>query len=59
MNKTELKNLAIKKLNSKEIKEIKKKLCKTFTDRKERKECITAFEKSFIKSFIRSYQNKN
>jgi predicted RNase H-like nuclease len=59
MNKTELKNLAIKKLNSKEIKEIKKKLCKTFTDRKERKECITAFDKNFIKSFIRSYQNKN
>jgi hypothetical protein len=58
MNKIELQKLAIKKLNSKEIKEIKKRMCKTIMDKKEKRECISAFNKNFIKSFIRSKQKQ-
>jgi hypothetical protein len=46
MNKTEIKKLAIKKLNSKPVKNYKK----------QKKDCINSFDKSFIQSFIRSYQ---
>jgi ribosome biogenesis protein Nip4 len=58
MNTTELKKLAIEYLNSKEVKNIKKQLCEEFTDSKPKKECMTAFDKNFIKAFIRSRQNK-
>ena len=57
MNKIELIKLAIKKLRTKEVKIIKKQLCQIFIDKKQKKNCITEFDKSFIKSFIRSYQS--
>ena len=55
MNKIEVKKLALKKLNTKEVQIIKKQLCQNFVDRKQKKDCITAFDKSFVKSFIDSY----
>jgi 3,4-dihydroxy-2-butanone 4-phosphate synthase len=57
MTKSELKKLAIKHLNSKNVKSIKKQLFEQFIDRKQKKECITAFDKNFINSFISSRQN--
>lgn len=59
MTKSELRKLAIKHLNSKKVQSIKKKVCEQFTDIKQKKDCMTAFDKSFIKSFIFSHQNKN
>lgn len=59
MNNSQLKNLAIKKLNSKSVKNIKKKICETFDDKQQQKYCKTEFDKSFIKSFIRSYKKNN
>jgi hypothetical protein len=58
MNKTELRDLAIKKLNTKEIKKIKTQISQMFSDRNQEKECITEFDKNFIKSFIRARQNR-
>ena len=58
MNKTDLMELAIKKLNTKEIKKIKTQISQMFSDRKQKKECITEFDKNFIKSFIRARQNR-
>jgi len=54
MTKSELRKLAIKELNSKKVQSMKKQVCKQFTDKKEQKDCMTAFDKSFIKSFISS-----
>jgi hypothetical protein len=59
MNNTELKQLAIKSLNSKQVKSIKKQLCEQFIDKKEKINCINAFNKSFIKSFMISHKLKN
>jgi hypothetical protein len=56
MTKKELTKLAIKHLNSKKVQSIKKQLCESFIDIQEKKDCITAFNKSFIKSFIRSHE---
>jgi hypothetical protein len=56
MNKTELKKLALKKLNSREVKNYKKQICDQFTDKKQKKDCMTAFDKSFVKSFMNSYK---
>lgn len=58
MNKIKLQEMAIEKLNSKEITNIKKQLCQMFINNKEKENCIREFDKSFIKSFIISYQNK-
>ena len=58
MNKTEIKELAIKKLNSKPVKNIKKHLLQYFCNENDKKDCINSFDKSFIKSFIHSYQNR-
>jgi len=58
VTKSELRKLAIKHLNNKNVKSIKKQLCEQFVDRKQKKDCITAFDKSFIKSFISSRQNQ-
>lgn len=58
MTKKELKDLAIKQLKSKKVLSIKKQLCENFTDKKQKKDCMTAFDKSFIKSFIYSYENQ-
>ena len=58
MNKIELKDLAIEKLNTNEIKNIKNKMCQAIIDTKQKKECISAFNKNFIKSFIRARENK-
>ena len=58
MNNTELRKLAIKSLNSKQVKSIKKQLCAQFIDKKEKNECINAFNKSFIKSFVLSHSLK-
>jgi hypothetical protein len=58
MNKIELLKLASKKLNTKKVQIVKKQLCQMFIDRKQKKDCMTAFDKSFIKSFILSYQNQ-
>lgn len=58
MNKIELRDKAIEKLNTKEVKNIKKQLCQMFVERKQKKDCITAFDKNFIKSFIHARQNQ-
>jgi hypothetical protein len=58
MNRSEIKKLAIKKLNSKPVKNYKKQLCQIFIDERQKKDCITNFDKSFIKSFIHSYQTR-
>ena len=54
----ELMKLAIKHLNSKKVQSIKKQLCANFIDIKEKKDCMTEFDKSFIKSFIHSHQTR-
>jgi len=58
MTKKEVKDLAIKQLKTKKVQSIKKQLCENFTDKKQKKYCMTAFDKSFIKSFIYSYENR-
>ena len=58
MTKTELVKLAIKYLNTKKVQSIKKQLCKNFINIKEKKDCMTAFDENFIKSFIHSRQNR-
>ena len=58
MNKLELKELAIKKLHSKKVKDIKSKICQSFSDKKQKRECIAAFDKNFISAFIRSRKSK-
>jgi hypothetical protein len=58
MNKIELKELAIEKLNTNEIKNIKNKMCQPIIDAKQKKECMSAFDKNFIKSFIRARENQ-
>jgi len=58
MNNIELRQLAIKSLNSKQVKSIKKQLCKQFIDKNEKNNCINAFNKSFIKSFMLSHSLK-
>jgi hypothetical protein len=59
MTKSELRKLAIKHLNeNKNVQSIKKQLCEQFIDRKQKKDCMTAFDKSFIKSFISSRENQ-
>jgi hypothetical protein len=58
LTKSELRKLAIKHLNNKNVKSIKKQVCEQFVDRKQKKDCITAFDKSFIKSFINSLENQ-
>jgi hypothetical protein len=59
MKNTELRQLAIKSLNSKQVKLIKKQLCEQFIDKKEKNNCINAFNKSFIKSFMISHSLKH
>jgi len=58
MNKSELIKLATKQLNNKNNKTLKKKICKQFIfiDKKQKKDCMTAFDKNFIKSFISAYK---
>ena len=58
MTKSELRKLAVKYLNKKNVKSIKKQLCEQFTDEKQKRDFITAFDKSFIKSFISSRENQ-
>ena len=58
MDKIELIKLAIKKLRTKEIQILKKQLCQIFINKKQKKDCMTEFDKSFIKSFIYSYKSK-
>jgi hypothetical protein len=58
MNKLELKKLAIERLNTEEIKIIKKQLLQDISDKKEKDDCIAEFDKNFIKSFIRWRQNQ-
>ena len=57
MTKSELRELAIKHLNKKVVQSIKKLICGQFIDKKQKKDCMSAFDKSFIKSFISSRQN--
>ena len=57
MDKTELRKLAIKKLNTKEIQKIRKQVCQQFIG-EEQKKCIDSFNKSFIKSFIKSAKSR-
>ena len=57
MNKKELRKLAIKKLNTKEIQKIRKQVCKQFIG-EDQKKCMNSFNKSFIKSFIKSAQSR-
>jgi hypothetical protein len=57
MDKKELRKLAIKKLNTKEIQKIRKQVCMQFIG-EEQKKCMDSFNKSFIKSFIKSAQSR-
>jgi hypothetical protein len=57
MDKKELKKLAIKKLNTKEIQKIRNQVCRQFIG-EEQKKCMDSFDKSFTKSFIKSAQKK-
>jgi len=52
MNKKELKELAIKELNTRRVQSIRTRLCNSMPDKKQKKECKIAFDKSFVKSFI-------
>jgi hypothetical protein len=58
MTKSELRKIAIKHLNNKNVQSIKKQLCEQFIDKKQKKDCMSAFDKSFIKSFISSRENQ-
>ena len=58
MPKSELRKLAIKSLNSKKMQSIKTQLCKQIEDKTQIKDCMTEFDKNFIKSFISSCQSK-
>jgi hypothetical protein len=57
MDEKELRNLAIKKLNTKEIQKIRNQVCRQFIGEEQQK-CMDSFDKSFIKSFIKSAQKK-
>ena len=57
MDKKELRKLAIKKLNTKEIQKIRKQVCKQFIG-EDQKKCMNSFNNSFIKSFIKSAQSR-
>ncbi len=56
MDKKQLRKLAIKKLNTKEIQTIRKQVCQKFIG-EEQKKCMCSFNKSFIESFIKSAQS--
>ena len=57
MNKKELKKLAIAKLNTKKVQNIRKQVCQYFSG-EEQKKCIHSFNQSFIESFIQSAQHQ-
>ena len=52
----QIKALAVKKLQTKEVQSIKKNVCGIFPDKKNIKACESAFSKEFIKSFTDSYK---
>ena len=56
MNNAEIKKMAIKELNTKPIQNLKKQLCRLFTNERARRGCSSNFDKGYIKSFIHSYQ---
>jgi hypothetical protein len=58
MNQTELRKLAIKELKTRDVQMIKKQVCQKFIDKHEKKECMSEFDKNFIKSFMDSYQKQ-
>jgi hypothetical protein len=58
MTKSELRKIAIKHLNNKNVQSIKKQLCEQFIDKKQKKDCMSACDKSYIKSFISSRENQ-
>jgi hypothetical protein len=58
MSKSELRKIAITRLNNNDVQLIKKQLCNQFIDRKQKKDCMISFDKSFIKSFISTRQNQ-
>jgi hypothetical protein len=57
MDKSELRKIAIKHLNTKKVQSIKKGFAKQITDKKERREFEIGFDKGFIKSFISTRRN--
>ena len=57
MNKSELRDLAIRRLNTKKIQSIKKGFARQITDKKERRDFEIEFDKGFIKSFIFARRN--
>ena len=54
MKKEEIRKLAIRHLNKKETKLIKKFTCKNFT-KKEKTKCMKEFDKGYIKGFTKSF----
>jgi len=52
MRKLELIKIAYKHLNSKKMKNIKKRLFAEITDNKQKEECMYAFDKNFIISYV-------
>lgn len=56
MDKSELRRLAIRHLNTKKVQSIKKRIGKQIIDKKERREFDAGFDKGFIKSFISTRQ---
>jgi hypothetical protein len=57
MDKKELRKLAIQKLHTREIQKIRKQVCRQFIGEEQQKKCMDSFNKSFIKSFIKSAQS--
>jgi hypothetical protein len=53
MNKKELRKLAVQNLNTTEVQDIKKRVCKPFIGREQQK-CMKEFDKNFVRSFIQT-----
>jgi hypothetical protein len=54
-----IKKLAIKRLNSPEIKTFKKQFARQFKDKKCRADFIASFDKSFINTFVKAFRTIN
>ncbi len=56
-NKEYYKLMALKELNKSYIKKLKKQLCQQFINDNDKKECIKAFNKNFVSSFVSKAMN--
>jgi hypothetical protein len=58
MKKSEIKEIAIKELNSYPVYNFREHLCNRFINPNDEKDCINTFNKNFIQYFIQTYQNE-